>query len=405
MTCEVAVMNKLGVALAADSAVTLGDGRKTYHNADKLFPLSPAVPVGIMTYGAAEMMGVPWETVIRIYTQQFGGRKFDRLEQYALDVLRFIESADSLFPESAQRQWFRSLVRAYWEGEFLDPLKKELEEKPQSAGRRANDILSEVITKDLEWWKGFHTIEELGPAYGDRIVSEYESILDELEKELFGKYSINKDVQGDLRTIVRLMYTQNWFHPNDLTGVVVAGMGESEPFPVLQHYHVGTIAAGRLRCIKFDDARVTREDISSVVPLAQRGMIDLFYTGIFPELRDHLGRIIRESVSAGMKAKGSKPAPKVLEKIEGRFYDALKNEIDEKYVQPLISAVAALPRHELAAMAEALVSLTAFRARMSVEEMETVGGPIDVAVISKGEGFVWVKRKDLVKSQAAIHLP
>jgi len=25
--------------------------------------------------------------------------------------------------------------------------------------------------------------------------------------------------------------------------------------------------------------------------------------------------------------------------------------------------------------------------------LETVGGPIDVAVISKGEGFVWIKRK------------
>ncbi len=54
-------------------------------------------------------------------------------------------------------------------------------------------------------------------------------------------------------------------------------------------------------------------------------------------------------------------------------------------------------------MAEALVNLTAFRARMSVEEIETVGGPIDVAVISKGEGFVWVKHKDLVKPQTAFH--
>ena len=26
-------------------------------------------------------------------------------------------------------------------------------------------------------------------------------------------------------------------------------------------------------------------------------------------------------------------------------------------------------------------------------DLETVGGPIDVAVISKGDGFVWVKRK------------
>ena len=28
MTCEVAVMNKRGIALAADSAVSLGDGEK-----------------------------------------------------------------------------------------------------------------------------------------------------------------------------------------------------------------------------------------------------------------------------------------------------------------------------------------------------------------------------------------
>ena len=34
MTCEVAVMNKRGIALAADSAVTLGNGKKTYHTAE-----------------------------------------------------------------------------------------------------------------------------------------------------------------------------------------------------------------------------------------------------------------------------------------------------------------------------------------------------------------------------------
>jgi hypothetical protein len=31
---------------------------------------------------------------------------------------------------------------------------------------------------------------------------------------------------------------------------------------------------------------------------------------------------------------------------------------------------------------------------MSVIQKEYVGGPIDIAVLSKGEGFVWAKRKD-----------
>jgi len=55
-------------------------------------------------------------------------------------------------------------------------------------------------------------------------------------------------------------------------------------------------------------------------------------------------------------------------------------------------AVAALPKNELAEMAEALVSLVSIKKRISMD-METVGGPIDVAVISKGDGFIWIKRK------------
>lgn len=43
-------------------------------------------------------------------------------------------------------------------------------------------------------------------------------------------------------------------------------------------------------------------------------------------------------------------------------------------------------------MAETLINLTSFKRRISIGA-ETVGGPIDVAVITKGDGFVWIKRK------------
>jgi hypothetical protein len=74
VTCEVAVVDKRGIALAADSAVTLGNGKKIYHTAEKLFSLSPSIPVAIMTFGAADMMNVPWETVVKIYAQKLGSR-------------------------------------------------------------------------------------------------------------------------------------------------------------------------------------------------------------------------------------------------------------------------------------------------------------------------------------------
>lgn len=40
MTAQVAVLNTIGVALAADSAVTLGAASKVYTSADKLFQLT-----------------------------------------------------------------------------------------------------------------------------------------------------------------------------------------------------------------------------------------------------------------------------------------------------------------------------------------------------------------------------
>lgn len=59
MASELAVLNKLGVALAADSAVTIGGGPalKIYDTVNKLFALSKRAPVGVMVYGNADFMG------------------------------------------------------------------------------------------------------------------------------------------------------------------------------------------------------------------------------------------------------------------------------------------------------------------------------------------------------------
>jgi hypothetical protein len=35
--------------------------------------------------------------------------------------------------------------------------------------------------------------------------------------------------------------------------------------------------------------------------------------------------------------------------------------------------------------------------RMDVEQKETVAEPIDVAILSEGDGFIWVKHKSLTQ--------
>lgn len=70
----------------------------------------------------------------------------------------------------------------------------------------------------------------------------------------------------------------------------------------------------------------------------------------------------------------------------------------QSYTKPLIDTVISLDKEDMANMAESFISLTSLVRRMQPGE-ETVGGPVDVAVISKGDGFVWINRKHYFKPE------
>ncbi len=184
MTCEVAVMNKRGIALAADSAVTLGNGKKIYHTAEKLFSLSPSIPVAIMTFGAADMMNVPWETVVKIYAQKLGSRRFDTLDQYAKDFFGFIEGATSLFPPEDQKNHLEGAVRAVWSGLYRDKLSERTSGKSGISDDDKIAALTEIIRGDHEIWaKKYSDLEGLGAEYGSRVAKIYEDVIEHLEKQ------------------------------------------------------------------------------------------------------------------------------------------------------------------------------------------------------------------------------
>src|SRR5947199_136081 len=74
MTAEIAVLNRSAVALAADSAVTIGHGSnaKTYLSENKLFEISETKPVGLMIYNSLDFYGYPWEVLIKDFRTDKG---------------------------------------------------------------------------------------------------------------------------------------------------------------------------------------------------------------------------------------------------------------------------------------------------------------------------------------------
>ena len=52
---------------------------------------------------------------------------------------------------------------------------------------------------------------------------------------------------------------------------------------------------------------------------------------------------------------------------------------------------------EMAFFAESLVNITTLKRTFALDgKQQTVGGPTDVAVLSKASGFRWVKQKHIV---------
>jgi len=399
MTCEVAVMNKYGVALAADSAATFGRGQKVYYAAEKLFCISQVPPVGVMISGSAELMDMPWEIIIKTYTQQRQAHPFERLEQYVEDFFRFVEQSEALFPPALQQTWFREAVRRYWKETFLEPLATPAgaPRKRRRAGGAAQ-ALHRILARETAAWRRLPMLE-LGAVYGDRVLAEYAPVLAALEKELFHPLGLKQDFADKFRAAVGAMYMHTWVHPGDGSGIVFAGMGEAEPFPGLQEFQVDSIAAGRLRAVRLGEARITREVTAIVAPFGVTEMVDIFYRGIQPELEESLYAIIGRNLAHHRPDAPGWPAGETARLVE-QIRKAFTDGIVRKYQSPLIAAVEVLPRQGLATMAEALVNLTALKLRMSVETVETVGGAVHVALLSRGDGFVWVRRPNSAREAA-----
>lgn len=83
-----------------------------------------------------------------------------------------------------------------------------------------------------------------------------------------------------------------------------------------------------------------------------------------------------------------KETAKAIEEI----FEEFKNYRQETQVNKIVEVIMALPKEETAAMAEALVELTSLRRKVD-SPIESVGGATDVGIITKGDGFIWIKRK------------
>lgn len=421
MTAEIAIMNKEAIALASDSAVTMigESGQKIFTSANKLFSLSKYHPVGIMIYGSAIFMRVPWETIIKIYRNKLGKnkKKFDTLKEYANDFIEFLDNGNPLFPESVQEEHLRNSIYAYFnfiKDTITKKVQSNIEENGEITDEEIEQIVSQIIKEHFDRWEKTDNIPSIPKSFTKKIIKKYEKIIDKAIEEVFEKLPLSKWHSNQLKKTAASLFSKfpEGIQKGDISGVVIAGFGDEDTFPSLGSFHIEGIVNNKLKYEEHISVKIDFETSASIIPLAQREMVDIFMEGVDPSYRDieesylftifneYAGIVVDslESYIDEEKKQLKEKLVKIGEEILKGHSEKLEDYREENYISPVTSVVSMLPKDELAAMAESLVNLTSFKRKVTMES-ETVGGPIDVAVISKGDGYIWIKRKHYFEAE------
>jgi hypothetical protein len=213
---------------------------------ETFFPIAPDVPVAIVAFGANDMMGVPWETIVRMYARQLGTQTFATLEEYAASFFAFIERSNSLYPSQLQAERVRRCVASLWT-DYRDRIEAISDGRVTTSAAERRADLATILYEDRRDCERRPDLAALGEGFGARVVATYGDQIDQLEFETFGDLQLTQQVRSELRSILALMYEKEWCHPHDESEIAIAGMGDDEPFPSLLVYSVGTVVAGRGR--------------------------------------------------------------------------------------------------------------------------------------------------------------
>lgn len=418
MTAEIAVFNKSAVSLAADSAVTISgsDGvSKIYNGADKLFALSKHHPVGIMVYGSASLCGMPWEMLIKQFRKKIGDKHCDTVGEYAQEFWDFLCQGDHLIPMDLRENYlidvysnrfFPALIN-HIEKKRIDPFIDETGRKPSISetyqileeeakivlfGLSSEEFLEGFDESDIEVAKEF-SLPVAKTLCEERLLKEEATPLPQSLCEVIGNLFATI-------TCKKSPFGQN-------TGLVFAGYGEAEYMPAILAFDVLGFFRSKLR-FSPNMNKSSSGGLSGINAYAQEEEVETFLHGISGNLRSFMlagfeveNNGIIEDISEDIEATSATNEEKELlikklsDKLEHRinnYSSIISSHIEENFSSKVTEMIEFLPKQDLAYMAESLVNLTAFKRKVS-NDNETVGGPIDVAIISKGDGFIWVKRK------------
>lgn len=415
MTTEIAVINRLGVALAADSAVTIPgyDGAdKVFDTGDKLFELSELFPIALMVNGSMDFLGVPWEIIAKEFRcSPPEAPETLSMEGWMESFLTFLAKHPTVKPDDVRR-WQDTLIREELE-ELSEEVRDRLEEVASHDGEQnlqhvLQRLYIEAMQERIEALVKTTTLDSLKGLTEEDVIPTVRSLVGELDTDV-----LPFEPNADQREIFSRLLAQRLLKDLDrltATGLIVAGFGGCDLFPSLYAVEIDGHVAQKLRYRQSHNVTIKRGgDTGTAISFAQTDVVDRLLRGTDNRFIDRAREFIKENVSGSLEINFDRLKLRIVKsdgseipvaEMGGLLGDLIASQFESKFVAKLTQeferkfkeTIALMPKQDLIELAEALVSITAIERKAS-DDAGTVGGPIDVALITRSEGFVWVKRK------------
>lgn len=219
MTTEIAVLNKEAVALAADSAVSSGGNQpKIYNSADKIFALSNYQPIGVMIYGTAMFMGIPWETVIKSYRADLNNTAFACLGDYADNFISYLDKHALMFTAKDEflciKQMLASRYRNLQKKVEMNIYQKAALKKAVLNAEETKEVLKDTLEAELIKWEQIPQLDIFQSDFVAECERVYDATIREVVISLFG--GLDEALREILLKISKHMLVKISLDPSDL---------------------------------------------------------------------------------------------------------------------------------------------------------------------------------------------
>ncbi len=394
MSVGVCIINRNGVALSADSAGTFTGNKMFYNSMNKVYSLSNKYAYGAITYGATSIYNISVNQLLQEFRTYLDNR--DCLDDF-FDLLsvfnEFIKEKNNYFRfDVDETNSCNSLIKTLvvqWGNKIKSVINEENSEE------KINVILDEFdddIIKSLHI-DNFDVSEHVNETY----IRTFETNINIVIPELRQYENLKIRFWKSICKFFNLSLKRETDNP---MGLFFSGYGKNDAFPKYIHIELYTVIGGITKYMvleKFDESNSN----AKIQPLAQHDVILTFCKGISNSFINYIPQKVSEIINLKIE---NLPEPFSSEQKEHlkHCFSSCKNDISSainamvqtKNVDPILKSVQLIPLPEMASLAENLVNITSLKRTYAIDgNQQTVGGPTDVAVISKGDGFVWIKRK------------